>query len=64
MVSDSQAGLLVNPGDVDGLADALMRLLKDSELRRKIQEQAWVEAKQRFHPTVIARQTMAVSRRF
>jgi glycosyltransferase involved in cell wall biosynthesis len=62
MVSDGQAGLLVNPGDVDGLAEALTRLLKEPRLRHKLEEQAWVEANQRFHPAVIARQTIAVYR--
>lgn len=62
MLSYGETGLLVDPGDVDGFAEALTRLLKDPELRRKLEEQAWVEASRRFHPAVIARQTVDVYR--
>jgi glycosyltransferase involved in cell wall biosynthesis len=62
MVSDGQAGLLVDPGDVGGLAEALTRVLKVSDLRHRLEERAWNEANRRFHPAVVARQTIAVYR--
>lgn len=37
-VRDGVEGLLVPPGDVDALADALRRLLTDAELRRRVGE--------------------------
>jgi glycosyltransferase involved in cell wall biosynthesis len=36
VVEDGKTGLLVEAGDVDGLADALNRLLDDSSLRQKL----------------------------
>ncbi len=36
IVHDGKTGLLVQPGDVDGLADALARLVGDRELRQRL----------------------------
>jgi glycosyltransferase involved in cell wall biosynthesis len=35
VVADGETGLLVSPGDVDGFASAVMRLLDDASLRRQ-----------------------------
>jgi glycosyltransferase involved in cell wall biosynthesis len=40
LVSDGETGLLVEPGDVAGLADALRRLLTDEPLRTRLGESA------------------------
>jgi len=44
-VRDSETGLLVPPGDADALADALLRLIVDPELRRSLgtRGRAWVD---------------------
>lgn len=39
------AGLLVPPGDVDALADALTRALDDSALRARLAQGAWLHAR-------------------
>jgi glycosyltransferase involved in cell wall biosynthesis len=44
IVSDGNTGLLVEPGDVDGLTAALARLIGDPELRRRLGKEA-----QSFH---------------
>jgi glycosyltransferase involved in cell wall biosynthesis len=36
IVSDGETGLLVKPGDVDGLTEALTRTVTDPELRRRL----------------------------
>ncbi len=40
IVTNDETGLLVAPGDVDGLADALRRLVHDRELRRRLARNA------------------------
>jgi len=44
ILAHEQSALLVPPGDVDALRDALLRLKKDPELRRKLGENARIEA--------------------
>lgn len=36
IVKDGETGLLVQPGDVDGLTDALVRLVEDKDLRERL----------------------------
>jgi len=57
-VKDGVTGLLVTPGDVEQLADAIVRLLSNNTLRQKMGENAarWVEERQEK----IAAQTLAV----
>ena len=45
MVSEGSTGLLCEPGDVEGMAFALQRLLDDEELRRRMGREArrWFE---------------------
>jgi glycosyltransferase involved in cell wall biosynthesis len=48
LVVDGETGLLVEPGDVRGLREALERLLADGELRRRLGENARRRARDRF----------------
>jgi glycosyltransferase involved in cell wall biosynthesis len=41
LIRDGREGLLVEPGDADGLAEALARLLGDPELRARLGRQGW-----------------------
>jgi len=60
VVRDGKTGLLVESGDVDGLAERMLLLLEDENLRRKIGQWGKNEAWQRFRPEVAARKTMDV----
>jgi glycosyltransferase involved in cell wall biosynthesis len=40
VVEDGKSGILVEPGDVSGLASAMVRLLKDAELRQRLGAEA------------------------
>lgn len=51
LVVDGETGLLVAPGDVDGLAHALERLLGDAETRRAFGEAGRRRAEERFDVT-------------
>ena len=52
MLEDEVSGLLINPGNVPGFAAALERLIKDSDLRRRLGGQAR-ESVQRFSPDAV-----------
>jgi len=40
LVVDKETGLLIQQGDVDGLVNAILLLVKDSGLKRKLVDQA------------------------
>jgi glycosyltransferase involved in cell wall biosynthesis len=40
IIEDGVDGLLVDPGDVDGMTAALLRLVADPDLRRRLAAQA------------------------
>lgn len=40
IIKDGQNGILVRNGDIQGLADAMIRLMKDSDLRGKMSAEA------------------------
>lgn len=55
-VVDGRTGLLVEPGDLDALGDALIRLLGDGDLRRRMgaEGRAWVRV-ERTVPVMVRR---------
>jgi glycosyltransferase involved in cell wall biosynthesis len=59
-VSDGENGLLVEPGQVAALADALARLLGDEAERRRLGERARATIAQRFESGVVVQQISAV----
>lgn len=52
-ITDKQEGLLIDAGDVDGLASALSVLLSDSELRDRYANAAFKKYTDNFSPEVI-----------
>lgn len=57
---DGENGLLVEPGDIDGQADALQRLIEDNVLRRRIAQAGLAECRQVYSWTAVGRQIMAI----
>lgn len=62
IVHDGETGLLVDPEDTQGWAEALIALLSDSEKARQMGRRAREDALTRFHPDTIAAQREAVYR--
>jgi glycosyltransferase involved in cell wall biosynthesis len=60
MVEESVSGLLVEPGDVTALANALLRILSDTSLRQKMGARGREMAEARFRAEVVANQTRQV----
>lgn len=56
MIAD--AGILVPPGDCESLAEGINRLLKDAELRKRLQEAARKRAEQEYNWGVTANNIM------
>lgn len=63
MVDDGVTGLLVPPRDERALADALVRLLCDRELRHRMGAAGKVKLDTQCAPEVVARETVEVYRR-
>ncbi len=57
MVEDGVNGLLVDDGDVGGMASALLRVLSDRRLRVQMGQRGREMAETRFRTEVVARQT-------
>lgn len=59
-VDHGQTGYLVAPRDVEALADAVVRLLKDRELRHRLGRNGRRKLEAEWAPEVVARQTLGV----
>ena len=60
MVHDGETGFLVDVGDVDGLADALLRLLRDPSLRARMGQSGRKFALENYHADTVAKRTYEV----
>jgi spore coat protein SA len=63
IVVEGETGFLVPPGDADALADALIRVLADPELARRLGDAGRARAVERYSWDVIADGTVALHRR-
>ncbi len=57
------AGVIVQPGDVQGLADALLGLIHDPERRATLGQKARCRAQDVFEAEIVAAQTLALYRK-
>jgi len=62
-VRDGVTGFLIDPGNVEGLADRLSMLLSDENLRRSLGEAAKVTASEEYSAENVAQRTIEVYRR-
>lgn len=62
MIDEGRTGYLVDPDDVQTQADRVSALLADDGLRRRMGDEARIEAERRFHPETVARRTVEVYR--
>ncbi len=60
VIRDGETGILVEPGSIDGLAQAILRLLKDEPLRRRMGFQARQDVVGRFSSGTVAAGIMEV----
>jgi glycosyltransferase involved in cell wall biosynthesis len=60
---DCSRGFLVNVGDIDGLAAALIHFLQNPDLRVRMGLNAGLFARDKYHPDRVARHTTEVYRR-
>lgn len=60
MIREGKTGYLIDPDNYETLADRIAYLLTNSSLRVQMGESAQLDAKQRFHPEVVARKTIEV----
>lgn len=60
MVKDGVTGFLVEPGDIEALAQKIEVLLNNEGLRKQMGNAAIKEARRRFHPKVVAEKTIEV----
>jgi glycosyltransferase involved in cell wall biosynthesis len=63
LVDDGQTALAVPPGDAEGLAVAILRLLRDRALAARLGHRAADECGRRYSPEAIARSTVAFYRK-
>ncbi|MEM7402393.1 MAG: glycosyltransferase, partial [Pseudomonadota bacterium] len=60
IVFDGKTGLLVPPGDLSSLIDALEKLIKDAEFRRTCGEQSRLHCEENYSSNVVNNKTMQV----
>ena len=60
MVKDSVTGFLVEPGDINGLAQRMEYLLGNENLRKQMGRAAVKEARERYHPEIAVRKIIQV----
>jgi glycosyltransferase involved in cell wall biosynthesis len=58
LVQDGVNGLVSRPGDADDLAEKILSMLKNPQRAACLGAQAAIDAKERYDPLVVAKQTL------
>ncbi len=60
-VDDGQTGMIVEPGDIAGLAQAIFQLVQDKALREGMGEMGKIKAETYFDAKVVAQQFLDIA---
>ena len=62
IIEDGANGLLVPPADAKGMAEAIMRIFKDTQLARELAENAYAKVKEKYNLELMVKNTLDVYR--
>ncbi len=62
IIEDGKNGLLVPPADSKSMADAVMRIFKDTQLAREFAENAYAKVKEKYNLELMVKNTLDVYR--
>ncbi len=62
IIEDGKNGLLVPPADPKSMADAVMRIFKDTQLARDLAENAYAKVKEKYNVELMVKNTLDVYR--
>jgi glycosyltransferase involved in cell wall biosynthesis len=62
LIEKRRTGLLCDPHDAASMCAAMGELVNDSSLRKRLAEEARIEARRRFHPLAIAERHVEIYR--
>ena len=60
MIDEDENGFLIEPEEIGGIADRLGRILRDSELQRRMSRAAVERARNTYHPDAVVAATLAL----
>ncbi|MBT8080892.1 MAG: glycosyltransferase family 4 protein [Gammaproteobacteria bacterium] len=60
MIDEDENGFLIEPEDIDGIAERLGSLLRDSDLQRRMSRAAVEKARNTYHPDAVVAATLAL----
>ncbi len=62
IIEDGKNGLLVPPADPQSMADAVMRIFKDTQLAKELAENAYLKVKEKYNVELMVKNTLEVYR--
>jgi len=62
IIEDGKNGFLVPPADPKSMADAVMRIFKDTQLARQLSENAYAKVKEKYNVELMVKNTLDVYR--